>query len=721
MSMRRALVALLIAGTFLHAAPSAADATGAQTAAAPAVPEVRTLDNGLRVAFFPDSKLPIVEIVLLVPAGTAVADSEAAALAWPTAELLSHGTSSRSAAAFSAALEGLGATFSSQATREHAIVAATFVARDFAAGIELVSEAVTHPAFTASEVERVRRQAGSSAVRLQQSPSGQAERRLWAEAFPAHPYGGPPFPEVGDVRALTPERVLDFHARTYDPAGSVLAIGGDVSAEQAFAAAREWFGGWSAAGAAAGPPDTGIPVPADSRPRIVVVDRPGWDRAELRLGFRVPARGAADEPAATLAASILSEGPEPRLGALERSGAFASGVRANRVALGAAGFVSIGGNVPADSVAGALRSLRAAVAGLSTRPAGQAELQTARRLERFAVRLRNETLRDRLTRWCMGALQGLPAGYEDAFVTGLARAGADDVTTAARRWFDPARAVIVAVGPAESMVGALGALGEVEAFTADGAVLPRGLLPFAEPPAPEAIARGRELAQQALAAHGGLAKLRGIEDSTVESEVLLFASGRELSGRIRQVRKEPYRMQFMTWLGGLETRQVLNGSHAWGIDTMGEGGTFDLDAVQVAALREGFASDPHHMLLGLAAEGVETVSLGRARMDDRDVDVLAVRDADGDRWVAYLETGSHRLAGVDSREPAASGASILRRIYRDYRPVKGIQWPHGEDRMRAGTLLMRTFATEVAINSGVEDALFEKPVAPEPLEPAPRR
>jgi len=60
-------------------------------------PQVETIENGLRVAVFPDHRLPIVQIEVLVPAGVADEPAEGAGLANLTAQALRSGTSSRGA------------------------------------------------------------------------------------------------------------------------------------------------------------------------------------------------------------------------------------------------------------------------------------------------------------------------------------------------------------------------------------------------------------------------------------------------------------------------------------------------------------------------------------------------------------------------------------------------------------------------------------------------
>ena len=77
----------------------------------PPSPEVRTLGNGLRVAVFRDTRLPLVHVALRLPAGIAAEPPGAEGASFFAAELLREGTVTRDAATFRAELDRTGSSF----------------------------------------------------------------------------------------------------------------------------------------------------------------------------------------------------------------------------------------------------------------------------------------------------------------------------------------------------------------------------------------------------------------------------------------------------------------------------------------------------------------------------------------------------------------------------------------------------------------------------------
>ena len=84
--------------------------------AALAAPLVRTLPNGLQVAVFPDSRVPLVQVQVLVPAGTMEETSREHGAATLVAWLITRGSTSRTAAELASEMESLGGTIASNAT-----------------------------------------------------------------------------------------------------------------------------------------------------------------------------------------------------------------------------------------------------------------------------------------------------------------------------------------------------------------------------------------------------------------------------------------------------------------------------------------------------------------------------------------------------------------------------------------------------------------------------
>src|SRR3984957_8348893 len=128
-----------------------------------------TLPNGTVIAMMPRSGVPLVHFRVLVRGGVESDPRQMAGLANLTASLLRRGTAKRSAEQFAEELDYLGGTF--QAAFDGQLGSATaisseFLSKDFDKGLDLLSDAVLHPAITESEVhkELARRKAGTKAV-----------------------------------------------------------------------------------------------------------------------------------------------------------------------------------------------------------------------------------------------------------------------------------------------------------------------------------------------------------------------------------------------------------------------------------------------------------------------------------------------------------------------------------------------------------------------------
>jgi zinc protease len=125
---------------------------------------------------------------------------------------------------------------------------------------------------------------------------------------PDHPYAWPTIGETEDIEAATLDDVRDFFQRYYHPGNASLAIGGDVTAAEAFALAQELFAEIPAGPAVA--PVTAPPVMARDA-RVVVEDR--VDLPRLYLTWPTPAFFADGDAELDLAADFIATGRTSRL------------------------------------------------------------------------------------------------------------------------------------------------------------------------------------------------------------------------------------------------------------------------------------------------------------------------------------------------------------------------------------------------------------------------
>jgi len=705
-SFAAALVTVLSAG-------SAGVFAAEPLAFVPPAPVLRTLPNGLRVAVFQDRRLPLVHLQLLLPAGGAQDAVETPGVASAAALLLRAGTSSRTAGSFAADVDFLGGSISAAAARDYSAVSGTFLAADFEAGLELFADAVVNPTFPPDQVEHFRAQAAEQLFPARQNPAAQAEDQLWAIAFQGHPYGRSPLGTLETLGGLGREAVRAFHRDFYRPDRAVLAIAGDVDPELAFAVASDRFGSW--AGRAATPPRPPVPAPPAAM-RIQLVDRPGLDRSEVRIGLVGPSRTDPDALPLQMANYILGGGLSSRFTqSLRVDGGLPYDVRSSHTILRDAGLVSLGTVARNDSVAILVVRMRDELGRLRTQPPDEEEVAAVRRTFENSFALQFQTPEALIAQWMGADFYGLTSAWLDHYVENVGAVTAAQVAAAASRWLDPSRCVVVVVGPAAELKGQLEALGPVEVVVAgDGAVVAAPVAPL--PANPGQKTRGRELLAQAFTAHGGLERLRRVTDTTLEGDMVVQLEGRSLTLVVRQIRKEPFRLRYSTSISSMENGQILNGGRGWLYSKDDSLQVTGVDSVGVEALRAVFRSDLLHSLLAAAEPAVEVAWLGPGRVDGRAADVLEVTAAafsgggPAEQRLLYLDATDHRLIAEDLGDAGMRASPMaVRRVYRDHRTVAGVLWPFYEERLIGGTKTMTLSLESVTINTGVSEQTFEPP------------
>lgn len=195
------------------------------------------------------------------------------------ARTMDEGTEKRSGQQFQADMEALGAQYGAWAQEACVLVSVDAPARRLAAAMSLMAEAVTTPAFDATEVDRhVQLRLADIALEAADPGSVAAEvasHRLFApESRVSRPTGG----SETTVRALTADSVRSYYQQAFAPDRSTLVITGALTEKEMLAAVDVSFGDWAATATAI--TEAPQPTPANT-PGLVLVDRPGAVQTEL--------------------------------------------------------------------------------------------------------------------------------------------------------------------------------------------------------------------------------------------------------------------------------------------------------------------------------------------------------------------------------------------------------------------------------------------------------
>ena len=200
--------------------------------------EIRTLDNGMRVVAVLHHEQPAVSIRLLVGAGSAQDPKGKSGAANLMASLLDQGTTTKSAQQIADQIDFIGGDLGTGAATDLSFVNAIVMKDSFQNGMEMVADIARNPAFAPEEIARQKDQILSS-LRVNADDSGYiADTVLDRLIYGFHPYGLPGSGTEDSLSSLTRDDLVEFHRQYFVPNNMILAIVGDVTSDEAFAAAQ---------------------------------------------------------------------------------------------------------------------------------------------------------------------------------------------------------------------------------------------------------------------------------------------------------------------------------------------------------------------------------------------------------------------------------------------------------------------------------------------------
>ncbi len=240
----------------------------------------RTLPNGMRVIVAKSTDLPLVAAALTFRAGAGSDPPALAGDASLTAQLVTEGTTTRSARDIARQSEALGANLAAGSGWESSSVSLSVMPAKLPAALAIAADVARNPVFAADELSRARKQALDDLDVAYGDPGQVAASAtapvVYAGTSFAHAASGTP----ESLARLTRDDLARFHAEYWRPDNAILVLTGDITPAAGFALAEREFGGWAKPDAPLPPQASGQPSEA---PRTVVVDLPGVGQAAVTV------------------------------------------------------------------------------------------------------------------------------------------------------------------------------------------------------------------------------------------------------------------------------------------------------------------------------------------------------------------------------------------------------------------------------------------------------
>lgn len=288
--------------------------------------ELKTLSNGLQVLVVPHHEQPSVSFRLLIRAGAAQEPADRPGVASFVASLLNQGTTTRSAKEIATTIDSAGGLLGVGSGNELTFVQSAVVKDRADLALALMADVVERPAFAADEIALQRKQMLSSLQVGYDDPDYLAGAVFDRLVFGLHPYGRPGEGTPASIERITQADLQAFHRAWFAPNNALLAVVGDLTVAEAFAAAEKAFGSWPRREV---PAARSADLPAPAR-RIVIVDRPGSAQTEIRVGHIAIQRTHPDVVPFDMAIRILGgEGANRLFGVLRSERGLTYGASAD--------------------------------------------------------------------------------------------------------------------------------------------------------------------------------------------------------------------------------------------------------------------------------------------------------------------------------------------------------------------------------------------------------
>lgn len=700
--------------------------------------EIQTLPNGLQVVTVLHHEQPVVSMRLLVRAGSASDPKDKLGAARLAASLLDQGTTTQTAQELADTIDFIGGSMGAGAGTDLTHVDMLVMKDSFENGMRMLSDIARKPAFAQAEIDRKKQQALSGLQVSVHDPEYIANSVFDRLVYGFHPYGMPDSGTPETLAAVNRNDLVAFHSRYFAPNNAILAIVGDVTAEEAFSTARKVFGDWQKRDL---PSDKYIDPPDPTR-RVIVVNKSDAVQTEVRVGHLGIPRSHPDYLAVNLAIRILGgEGSNRLHQVLRTERGLTYGAQANFAALKVSGDFQAETNTRSEATGEVLRLIVDEFWRLQRERVGERELADAKAYMTGSFPLTIETP-DAIAMQVLNVVfYGLPLEELQTFRDRVNAVTVDDVQRVAKAYLRPDRLSVVLVGNAKAFSSQLAGVGfstfesiELDDLDLMSATLKKaatsgrgdaGLQPVAArlsapaplaysqipsgarpeaPQTPEEADKAKTLLNKVIDAKGGLEKLRGVKTIVVK-QTLTNPQGETRKFDTTTYIAYPDRFRTESPAPGGTNVQVFDGRQLWVKDARSVREIPEAVARDVnATLRR----DPVAMLVDAAdgklrARVLPDVKEAGGRIDR----ALELSAADFNPVVLLIDPETSRINKLTFVSDAP-GRPIVEEEFSDYRAIDGVQFAFVGAR-RNGAQSIERRVTDLKLNVPIDPALFKRP------------
>ena len=405
----------------------------------------RALANGLPVWIVEMHEVPVVNLTMVVKAGASADPNGKFGLASFTAAMLDEGAGGKTALELADAVEFLGAGLSTGSSFDSSSIRLQAPVSRLDEALPLMADVLLRPAFSQTEVDRLRKERLTSLVQTRDNPSALASAAFARLVFgPRHRYGTPAMGNQASNTEMTPADLREFYTSYYQPQNAHLIVVGDVTAATLVPKLEKTFGSWKNGTT---PTKPAVAAATQHGPRqIYLVDKPGAAQSQIRIGWVGVARSTPDYYALDVLNTVLGGSFTSRLNTnLREEHGYAYGASSQfDMRLSAGPFVAAAG-VQSDKTVESLKEFFKELDGIR-QPIPADELKRAKNYEALGFPAGFEATADMAGNLIQLVVYGLPETFFTEFVPKIQGTTAAEVLKVAAQYIQSDKFAVVVVG-----------------------------------------------------------------------------------------------------------------------------------------------------------------------------------------------------------------------------------------------------------------------------------
>jgi predicted Zn-dependent peptidase len=417
------------------------------------------LDCGMPVYLLRDSELPIINMTAMVRTGSVYEPSGKSGLSSMVGSVIrSGGAGGIAPEAMDDELEFMASSVESSISSDMGTVSLTALKKNFSRTLQIFSDVLLRPDFSANRIEIARRQMVEYLRRQNDDPKEIAGREITRAIYAGHPLGD--ITTFESVSAVSRQDLVDFHGRFYRLDNMILAVSGDFDRATLLKELNAAF-----------PRQKNLPpldVPAVAQPKQllqgeVIYGKKDVNQSVIRMGHTGLTKDSPDIYAIRLLDYILGGSFTSRLTMEIRTNQGLAYSVGSHFDIGRrfTGTFIAETETKAESTAKTINLMKKIIGELTKEPVSDIELTAAREYMINSFMFGFTSPASIVTQRARLEYYGYPVGYLEQYRDNIAKVTKADILAAARKHLHPEAFKLVVIGDATKFDQPISTLGSV--------------------------------------------------------------------------------------------------------------------------------------------------------------------------------------------------------------------------------------------------------------------